>query len=203
MIFFVLVTTLVLRSGATIDVDGAITQKDGRVVFRSADGALYSLKASEVERMVTPAEPVIVRPEPKKLKLSAEERERLLRELENSHGGTALPLSPTLVAPPPAKDTTDDEWRWRRESRAHEESLRRAKENVTLLVERVERLQNEIRGLIGLGFKPNQFSLQALQLQSTLEQIPYAQLEVSRAQRELDQFRDDARKQDIMPGWLR
>ena len=74
---------------------------------------------------------------------------------------------------------------------------------VSLLVERVERLQGEIRGLLGLGFKPNQFSLQAAQLQSALEQIPYAQLEVTRAQRELDQFRDDARKRDIMPGWLR
>jgi hypothetical protein len=203
MIFFALVTTLVLRSGAMIPVDGAITQKDGRVVFRSIDGALYSLNASEVVRTETPAEPVIVRPEPKKLKISAEERAKLLRELENSHGGTPMAISPTLVAPPPAKDTTDDEWRWRRESRAHEEALIRAKESVTLLVERVERLQGEIRGLLGLGFKPNQFSLQAAQLQSALEQIPYAQLEVTRAQRELDQFRDDARKRDIMPGWLR
>ena|SRR5947207_1743443 len=203
MIFFALVTTLVLRSGAMIPVDGAITQKDGRVVFRSIDGALYSLSASEVERTETPADPVIVRPEPKKLKISAETRVRLLRELENSHGGTPMAISPTLVAPPPAKDTTDDEWRWRRESRAHEEALVRAKENVTLLVERVERLQGEIRGLLGLGFKPNQFSLQSAQLQSALEQIPYAQLEVTRAQRELDQFRDDARKRDIMPGWLR
>ena len=68
-----------------------------------------------------------------------------------------------------------------RESRAHEEALVRAKENVTLLVERAERLQGEIRGLLGLGFKPNQFSLQSAQLQSALEQIPYAQLEVTRA----------------------
>jgi hypothetical protein len=203
MIFLALVTTLILRSGATINVDGPVTQQDGRVVFRSADGALYSLKASEVERTVTPVDTVTVRPEPKKLKLSAGERERLLRELEQSHGGIAMPISPTLAAPPPAKDTTDEEWRWRREARAREEAVRRAKEELSLLVERVERLQHEIHGLLGLGYKPNQFTLQTTQLQSTLEQIPYAQLEVTRAQRELDQFRDDARRQDIMPGWLR
>lgn len=204
MIILALVTTLVLRSGATISVDGPVTQKDGRVVFRTTDGALYSLAAAEIERSETPAEPATPQPEKKKLmKLGADERARLLRDLENSHAGTPTPISPTLTAPPPAKDQTDEEWRWRRDSRAHEEAVRRAKENLTLLVERVERLQGEIRGLIGLGFKSNQFSLQATQLQNTLDQIPYAQLDVTRAQRELDEFRDDARKQGIMPGWLR
>lgn len=203
MIPLLLLTTLVLRSGIKITVDGAVTPKDGRVIFRAIDGALYSLPASEVQSSVNEA-PVTPAPiEKKKLKLSAEERDRLLRDLENNHTGTPVPIPPSLTAPPPQKDTTDDEWRWRRESRAHEESLRRAKENVALLADRVERLQGEIRGLLGLGYKPNQFSLQTAQLQSALEQIPYAQLEVTRAQRELDEFRDDARKQGIMPGWLR
>lgn len=204
MIPLILLTTLVLRSGIKIAVDGAVTPKDGRVIFRSVDGTLYSLPASEVESTSTQTELTpVASAEKKKLKLSAEERDRLLRDLENNHTGTAVPIPPSLTAPPPQKDTTDDEWRWRRESRAHEESLRRAKENVALLADRIERLQGEIRGLIGLGYKPNQFSLQATQLQSALEQIPYAQLEVTRAQRELDEFRDDARKQGIMPGWLR
>jgi len=204
MIPLILLTTLVLRSGIQITVDGAVTQKDGRVIFRAVDGALYSLPASEVETSVAQTEAAApASTAKKKLKLSAEERDRLLRDLENNHTGTAVPIPPSLTTPPPAKDQTDDEWRWRRESRAHEESLRRAKENVTLLADRVERLQGEIRGLVGLGYKPNQFSLQASQLQNALDQIPYAQLEVTRAQRELDEFRDDARKQGIMPGWLR
>jgi len=41
------------------------------------------------------------------------------------------------------------------------------------------------------------------QLGLAREQIPLARLEVSRAQRALDQFLDDARKQAILPGWLR
>src|SRR4051794_33674820 len=204
MIPLILLTTLVLRSGIRIAVDGAVTQQDGRVVFRAVGGALYSLPASEVETSVAQTEAAPPPAEKKKqLKLSAEERDRLLRDLENNHTGTPAPAGQILTTPPPAKDQTDDEWRWRRESRAHEETLRRAKENVTLLADRIERLQGEIRGLLGLGFKPNQFSLQAAQLQSALEQIPYAQLEVTRAQRDLDEFRDDARKQGIMPGWLR
>jgi hypothetical protein len=199
-----LATTLVLRSGDRISVAGAITKNAGRVVFRSIDGTLYSLAASEVESIDTQAPAPAPPPEKKKLKLPAEERERLLRELENNHEGVAAPVEQTRSRPlPPAKDQSQEEWQWRRESRAHEEAVRRSKENLDLLLERVERLQGEIRGLLGLGYKPRQFTLQTTQLQDTLDQIPYAQLEVTRAERELAQFRDDARKRGIMPGWLR
>lgn len=199
-----LVTTLVLRSGDRISVEGAITENAGRVVFRSTDGTLYSLAAAEVESVSTQAPATAPAPEKKKLKLSAEERERLLRDLESNHEGIAAPVEQTRSRPlPPAKDQTEEEWQWRRESRAREEAVRRAKEDLDLLLERVERLQGEIRGLLGLGYKPRQFTLQTTQLQDTLDQIPYAQLEVTRAERELAQFRDDARKRGIMPGWLR
>ena len=199
-----LATTLVLRSGDRISVEGALTESAGRVVFRTVDGALYSLAASEIASIETQPPPPAPPPEKKKLKLSAEERERLLRNLEGNHDGVAAPVEQQQPAKlPPAKDQTDEEWQWRRDSRAHEEAVRRAKEDLELLLERVERLQGEIRGLLGLGYKPHQFTLQTTQLQDARDQIPYAQLEVTRAQRELDQFRDDARKRGIMPGWLR
>jgi hypothetical protein len=213
MIPLLLLTTLVLRSGSRIAVDGAITETNGRVVFRAISGPLYSLRSDEVDAEATRA--LAITPATsaddakKKLKVSADQRNRLLRDLENSHTGAPAPEGQILKTPPPAptkeelREQNDEEWRWRRESRAHEESVRRAKENLTLLVERVERLQAEIRGLVGLGFKPSAFSLQATQLQDTLEQIPSAQLDVTRAQRDLDQFRDDARKLGILPGWLR
>jgi len=199
-----LATTLVLRSGDRISVEGTITESAGRVVFRAIDGTLYSLASSEIESIDAQAPTTAPAPEKKKLKLSAEERERLLRELESNHEGVAAPLAQRQPSPlPPAKDQTEEEWQWRRESRAHEEAVRRAKENLELLLDRMERLQGEIRGLLGLGYKPQQFTLQTTQLQDTRDQIPYAQLEVTRAQRELAQFRDDARKRGIMPGWLR
>ena len=39
--------------------------------------------------------------------------------------------------------------------------------------------------------------------EDTLEAIPSAQLEVQRAEREYDQFRDEARRRGVIPGWLR
>src|SRR5436190_11059912 len=115
MLPLILLTTLILRSGDRITVDGAISEKDGRVVFRAVDGGLYSLPASEVESTETPTTSSTAPPAKKKLRLSAEERDRLLRDLENNHTGTPPPPGQVLTAPPPAKDQTDDEWRWRRE----------------------------------------------------------------------------------------
>src|SRR5947209_7881167 len=108
MIPLILLTTLVLRSGMKITVDGAVAQKDGRVVFRAVDGALYSLPASEVELSATQTEAAPPPAEKKKqqLKLSAEDRDRLLRDLENNHTGTPAPAGQILTAPPPAKDQT-------------------------------------------------------------------------------------------------
>src|SRR5436309_1433222 len=104
MLPLILLTTLILRSGDRITVDGAISEKDGRVVFRAVDGALYSLPASEVESTETPAAATTPAPEKKKLKLSAEERERLLRDMENNHTGTPPPPGQVLTTPPPVKD---------------------------------------------------------------------------------------------------
>ena len=46
-------------------------------------------------------------------------------------------------------------------------------------------------------------SIGATQLAYAEDSIPNAALSVQRAQRAYDQFRDDARRQGVMPGWLR
>ena len=109
-----------------------------------------------------------------------------------------VPLTPTEQI---AK--SEDEWSWRRTARGHEEAVRRAREELQLLHDRAEQLRQQIRTFLSLGFKPNEFSYQSTELQYTVDAIPRAELEVERAQRALDQFRDDARKQGILPGWLR
>jgi hypothetical protein len=200
--------TLVLRNGARIDVDGgSVRQEEARIVFRSA-GTLYSVPAAEVDLEATRAagaNVTVVKAEPGKLKVSREERERLLRELEKNHAGT--PASPEALKTPPAPReaaaNSEDEWAWRRSARAHEEAVRRAKEEVQLLNDRVEQLRQQIRTLTSLGYRPNQFTYQTSELQLTIDSIPRAQLEVERAQRALDVFREDARKLGILPGWLR
>jgi len=70
-------------------------------------------------------------------------------------------------------------------------------------MQRAAQLRSRIAGFLSLGYKPNQFSYDTAVLQTTLEQIPYAELEVTRAERAYTQFRDDARRQGVMPGWLR
>jgi hypothetical protein len=201
--------TLVLRNGAHISVDGSVRQEEGRVIFRTG-GVLYSLPATEVDFEATRTAGInvtLVRGDDDrmKLKVSREERDRLLRELEQNHNGT--PASPEgLRVPPPSPDmvaNSSDEWTWRRNARAHEEAVRRAKEEVQMLYDRIDGLKQRIRSLAAQGFKPSQFTYETSELQLTYDSIPRAQLEVERAQRELEQFRDDARRLGIMPGWLR
>ena len=200
--------TLVLRDGARLDTDGSVRQEDGRVIFRSG-GVLYSLPVAEVDLEATRAAGMnvtVVRPGDRgKLKVSREERDRLLRELEKNHRGT--PADPDgLRTPPPSREAVEnsgEEWSWRRRAREHEETVRRAKEELQLLYDRAEQLRQQIRTFVSLGYRPNQFTYQTSELQLTLDSIPRAQLEVERAQRALDQFRDDARRLGVLPGWLR
>ena len=201
--------TLVLRNGARIDVDGSIRQEEGRVVFRHA-GVLYSLPGAEVDFEATraaAANVTLVRGDEGKMKLkvSPEERDRLLRELEQNHNGTPTPGGGLNVFPasPEAATNSPEEWTWRRNARDYEEAVRRAKEELQMLYDRIDNLKQRILTLTSLGFKSGQFTYETSQLQLTYDEIPRAQLEVERAQRAYEQFRDDARRLGVMPGWLR
>jgi len=201
--------TLVLRSGHRINVDGSVRLENGRVLFRSA-GALYSVPDDEVDIDTTRAEaaPAVIQAEGRaRLKVTPEEKQRLLKELEQNHSGTAAPANALDVPPGPTRaerqQASDEEWSWRRQSRAYEESIRRAQEELDLLYDKAAALQAHIAGLLSLGYKPAQFTYDTTVLAYTIEQIPRAGLEVQRAQRAYDQFRDDARRQGVMPGALR
>jgi hypothetical protein len=216
ILLLTLTTTLVLRSGDRITIDGKPVEKDGVITFRTA-GVLYSLPAAEVERVETEdaAEPAVDEekaPEPERPRrkpVSEEERKRLLAELEKNHAGTPPPPSQKPPVLPPAPTVSEvkaekrEEADWRREARAHEEAIRRANEELQLLESREAELQSKINGLVAQGYRPSQFTYDTTQLQRTRDQLPYAKLEVTRAMRANDQFREDARREGIMPGWLR
>ena len=202
----ILTTTLILRNGTRFDVEGPIREERGHIIFRS--GTLYSIPVAEVDLDATRAavtKTVLVTvDQDRKLKVSSTERDRLLRELEQNHsGGPAQVLDLEKVVEPREPADKGDEWSWRNAARAHEESVVRAKENVALLRDRAELLKRQIQQFVSLGYRAGQFSYQSTELQLTLDQIPAAELEVTRAERANAQFRDDARKQGIMPGWLR
>ena len=205
----ILASTLVLRSGERIAIEGPVTEKNGVVVFRSG-GALYSMPASVVDEVATKAANDTGGDAPKpprRLKVSVAERERLLRDLERNHDGGA-PIAFKSPDGPPAREPSStpadpEEWNWRQRARAYEESVRQSRENLDLLVNRADQLRAEIRGLVSLGWKPQSFTYETTQLAYTEEAIPGAELTVQRAQRAFDQFRDDARRMGVMPGWLR
>ena len=200
-------STLVLRSGDRIPVEGPVREADGVVTFRSG-GLLYSIPASEIETRADAPEPAPAE-EKKPLKLPPSERDRLLRELERNHSGTPAPRSQTHPVLPPAQTKAEaaqekrEEWEWRRMSRGYDEGVRRAEEELELLETRIQQLQHDIRTFVSLGFRPSQFTYQTSQLVHAKEQLPYARLEVQRAERARDEFREDARRQGVLPGWLR
>ena len=143
--------TLVLRDGARLDVDNGIRVEQGKVIFRSA-GSLYSIPEGDVDLAATraaAAAPVVKADKTMRLKVSEEERDRLLRELEKNHSGTpgtaTLPPLPA-AQPEPAPQASSDEWRWRRDAQMYEETIRRAREDLDLLKTKAEQLRSHIAG---------------------------------------------------------
>jgi hypothetical protein len=145
------------------------------------------------------------------LVVSEDEKRRLLEGLKESRGtpGPVRPYEPlsfdSSESSPKelAGPRGSDEWYWRDRARAHKERVLQRKEDLRMLVEKEQDLSDEIINLLNLGYNGNQFSYQVLSLARVRDQIPYARLEVERAERAYAQFRDDARRQGILPGWLR
>lgn len=209
LLLTVATSTLVLRSGDRITVEGAIREENGVVTFRM-NGLLYSVLASEIALRTNEVEVETEAEKTRRLKVSAEERDRRLRELEQNHTGTPASREQLHIQPPPPPPTPAEraeekreEQTWRRMSREYEESVRRAQEELQLLETRIEELKHEIRGFTSLGFTPEQFTYQTARLVKTQERLPAARLEIARAERALAQFREDARRDGVLPGWLR
>lgn len=196
-------TTLVLQSGERIAVEGKVRQENGVVVFRS-NGVLYSMPAAEIARIDEAPAATEERPV-RRLRVSDEERKRLIEQLEKNHSGTPAPPMKMLEEPRPLPPEPDpsEEAHWRAEARAHEENVRRAKEELELLERRADELRQRIHALLNQGFRPRHFTYDTTQLARIEEQIPYAKLEVARAERAWNQFREDARRAGVLPGWLR
>ncbi|HYI13505.1 MAG TPA: hypothetical protein VEK57_30960 [Thermoanaerobaculia bacterium] len=203
-----LTSTLVLHSGERIVAEGAVTEIKGVVMFRS-DGVLYSLPAVEIARIEKGDDASGKKPPVRKLKVSEEERKRLLEELEKNHSGKPAPKEQIVVKapPPPSPEEVSEQKReereWRRDARAYQEAVIRAREELGLIHARVDELRSKIQSLVSLGYEPRQFTYDTAQLTRTLERIPAAELEITRAERAYEQFREDARREGVLPGWLR
>lgn len=202
--------TLVLKSGKRIAVDAPVRLESGRVLFRS-NQTLYMVPSSDVDFDATraAAKPVVdaaQEPEPAKLKVSPAGRHKLLRDLEKNHDGVPATRDQMNIPDAPkkaAQGPSGNEQSWRNSARSYEEQVRQARENLELLRTRADELRSQITGFLSQGYHPGQFSYQTTQLARVEEQIPHAELQVRRAERAQAQFMDDARKQGVLPGWLR
>jgi hypothetical protein len=202
---------LVLKSGERINVETAIQSNGTTVTFRS-NGSLFTIPAAEVDFDATrdagtPPPPAPVA-EKKKLTVSAVDRQKLLKDLSDNHSGTPASKDQLVVPDEPRPRTSadlrnGDEWQWRNSARAHEEEVKRAREHLDLLRDQRAELKAHITSLLSLGYRAIQFSYDTSRLAMIEEQIPYAELDVTRAERAQAQFLDDARRQGILPGWLR
>ena len=217
---------LLLHDGTRIETSGPVDRQGSRLTFRSRDGILYSIPASEVDREISreqsgpPSNATMVvmsgetagateRPGLTDLagrKLN--DKGKLLHQIEQNHSGTRAPRVANREPLPPVEATATslrnpDEWAWRREARSHQEAVRRATEDVAMLEAQEKKLEDQILSFTSLGYRARQFTYQTSELVRVREQLEPARLEIARAQRALDQFMDDARRQDILPGWLR
>ena len=212
-LLIVVSSVLVLRSGDRIVTDGPPREENGLVVFRTADGSLFSISRDEIDVAATEAAASrnvdAKAPSAKKLKVSAAERDRLLAALSQNRGGTPPPPQRLLEEPPQlqtqeeVRDSAREEWEWKREARALEENVLRSEENLQVLIDRIREYEGRIMGLISLGYRPAQFTYDSSVLELTRLQIPRAELALRQAERALDQFKDEARRLGIPPGWLR
>jgi hypothetical protein len=215
---------LVLTSGARISVEGDVSLQNGSYVFRS-NGTLYALPADEVDVPATNRREEARRAElersrpsgPVKMKVSADERQKIFEKLNNTakDAGTPATMPPVVVTAPstevavaaevePSREELRQEERyWREESRRHHEAVERWREELAFLARREQKLEDEILMLMSLGYKSRQFSMEVMQLERAREAQERARLELGRAERALQQFLADARREGILPGWLR
>lgn len=209
---------LVFTSGLEMPVCGMPDLSSDTVIFSSADGRVYSVARGEIAGLKDPDEAPASQESTGKaatgpgrsISVTPEEKQRLLDSLSKSRG---TPRPAGKLPPAPVEDLRadreievsggSDERLWRERARAADERLLRAREELELLLRRERQLEDELLGLRSLGFRDNQFSYQIFQLQLTRDSMDRARLEIRRADRARFQLMEDARKEGILPGWLR
>ena len=220
MLSLLLATVLTLDGGSRIEGE-IVERKSGRVIIRTASGVLYSLAESSIRsESITP----VPQPEVKttamkrersarlpelKIRVPDAEKKRLLAELSKNHSGKTAPKQSWEIAKPePAEEKLvvtekSDESYWREESRKRGEAILQAKEQLELLTRREQELEDTVRMMLATGVNPDHMGHQMNALADTRTMRDQARLEIGRAERDLRALHEDARREGILPGWLR
>ncbi|HVR42747.1 MAG TPA: hypothetical protein VMS56_04815 [Thermoanaerobaculia bacterium] len=215
---------IVLRTGERIAVAGEIRVEGTQVVFRTPAGRLYSIALDEVDLEKTAADPDVpaaagsapekapeaepaeAPPAERKLVVSKEEKERLLRELEGNRSGTEAPEQRALTREGLEEELDrrererEREGPWRAAARAIRERIAQSREAVERLRQRERRLDDEIMALLALGLDPGNHLLQRDQTRADLDR---ARASLAATEREMAGLEEEARRAGALPGWLR
>lgn len=218
------VEEIVLRSGTVIAVEELVRVERGRLVFANSEGTLYSIRLGDVDVDATDARlpanrrpieaspqnpvPVVETVLPVKLPVSEEEKRRILEEMEGrSHTGKAK-----APATAPSTDRADldvsvkgetDEWKWRADARRHREAVASARERLDAARKRERELNDLLLFFAGASGDASNYSYLVYQLSDLRSMIPRLEGDLRRAEDAWRLFQDDARRQGILPGWLR
>jgi len=221
MFTLLLATILTLDGGSRIEGE-IIERANGRVVVKTASGLLYSLSETSIRSEIStpaPAQPVKKTP-PRpperasrlpelKIRVADAEKKRLLAELSKNHSGKNAPKqSWEIDKPRPVEEKFEvteksDESYWREESRKRVEAVRQATEQLELMTRREREIEDTVRMMLLSGVNPDHLGHQMNALNDTRTMREQARLEIGRAQRDLTALQEDARREGILPGWLR
>jgi hypothetical protein len=212
------VEVLVLRSGATIRVSGPVQVKENKVLFRDSGGAFYSLDVAEIDADATakgpsknePAAKPAASTSPRKLAVSPEEKARLLEELSHSRGQPAPLRSESRPSPSPSPSPSpaptalekESEQFWRDRARAARAEIERAKGMLAALQRREDDLESTLLMLRG-HYRDSVLTAQLLELERVRYAIEAETQNLIKAEKAWFDLQEDARKKDILPGWLR
>jgi hypothetical protein len=220
---------ILLRSGQAIPVRGEVREDGNRLVFTTPAGRLYSIPIEEVDleamrRAAGPESPPTAEesgdasrstPEGprREIRVSEEEKKRLLEELSRNRRGQPPPLQKSLTAEGleeeldrSARKRAADEIEaelWRERARVRRETLARAREQLASLQTRERRLQDEILTLSSMGYSGDQMVGQIMQLENTRSQMDRTREAIGAAERAWADLQEEARRAGALPGWLR
>lgn len=210
-------TALELRGGEVL-ISEMPPVRDGTRVIVRMNGRVLSLAAEEVVRSYPFRPPDTVasareRPDGglREDRDAVSRRFAALSRPDSRQASAPSHAPPPQLIPAPVTDPGPradapperEESYWRNRSRVANERVIQAREELKLLVDREQRLNDEMLALLSLGYDESAMGRHAWQLQTTRDSIDYATLEVRRAERALQDFQEEARREGIYPGWLR
>jgi len=215
-------SALVLRHGGTIPIREIVDIRDGRIFYLDRGGILYSVDEDEVDLSKTESSPSPrstragspaseERPKRLDLAVSPEERDRLISEFaRTARRGIAPPDLPSESRATNVEQeekepspTPKDENYWRSNARALRASVERSEQALASAKERERTLSAQILFFAGRSGDASEYSYLVRELEDVRSSIKSLEDQVVTSRRQLAEFLDRARTEDVLPGWLR